>query len=392
MYGHMELFLPNIIKKIEEFNWGGSFLTTNEPKPLSIRHLSVMAESFPMAVLVAGPDQKIVIANHHTEDLFGYAHSELNGQPIDLLVPESHRPKHTQQVNGFYSWAAHRPMGMGRDVIGRHKNGHEIPMEVGLSPIQLDEGFFVIASCVSLVIRRTLEESLKRSNSELEQFASIASHDLREPLRKVHWFAELLKEECSTQLTESGKDYLTRMQRAVVRMRLLIDGLLEYSRVLHKSPAFEKVDLKDLVAQVENDLEVAIVESGAEITKSDLPLIEGDRMQMKQLFQNLIANSLKYRKPEISPHITITSEILSDSRVEIRVKDNGIGFQEKYSNQIFQSFKRLHNWSEYEGVGMGLAICRKVVDRHQGSIQAIGAPNEGATFVITLPLKQENPS
>jgi signal transduction histidine kinase len=228
---------------------------------------------------------------------------------------------------------------------------------------------------------------LSRSNAELEQFASIASHDLQEPLRKVQTFAAQLNATESDRLSEQGQDFLRRMSDAAGRMRALIDDLLMFSRVSTKARPFTAVDLSDTVGYVLTDLEIAIEESGAQLTIDPLPTIEAEPMQMRQLLQNLLGNALKFRRDGVTPEITVGATV-ADGIAELTVSDNGLGFDAQFATRIFRAFERLHGTSAYPGTGIGLALCRKIVERHHGTITANGHENEGATFTIRLPLEQ----
>ncbi|MCL6590062.1 MAG: HAMP domain-containing protein [Firmicutes bacterium] len=234
-------------------------------------------------------------------------------------------------------------------------------------------------------------ERLEKSNMELEQFAYIASHDLQEPLRKIQMFGAKLQENHSQALDEKALDYLQRMNNAAVRMEKLIRDLLHYSRVSANNQTFEPVDLNLIIKEALNDLEVTINESQAEIIVGQLPIVQGDPLQMLELFQNLIGNSIKYHQPNIAPKIRVQSEIIFESGQgfhKIEVIDNGIGFDNAYAEKIFGLFQRLHGRSEYQGTGIGLAICRKIVTTHGGVITASGKIGEGAVFTIKLPVNQ----
>jgi len=246
---------------------------------------------------------------------------------------------------------------------------------------------------------RLAAEQLRRSNLELQDFASIASHDLQEPLRKIQAFGDRLKMKCSESLGENGRDYLDRIQDAARRMQILLHDLLTLSRVTSKAQPFEPVDLLKVIKEVISDLEVRIEQSNADVEIGALPTIDADEAQMRQLLQNLISNALKFHRPEVKPEVTISGKIFDNVEslpgampgediCQIMVKDNGIGFDDQYSERIFQVFQRLHSRSEYEGTGIGLAVCRKIADRHGGTIVAKSAEGEGATFIVTLPVKQ----
>lgn len=252
---------------------------------------------------------------------------------------------------------------------------------------------------------RMLNAKLERSNRELQDFAQVASHDLQEPMRKILAFGDRLKTKDGGALSEQGRDYLERMQSAAHRMQRLINDLLSFSRVTTKVQPFAPVDLRLLMRDVLSDLEVPIEGARASVEVGVLPLIEADAIQIRQLLQNLISNALKYQRPGVKPIIKVRSEILQDRRQEAKdpyaadgtlcqlfVEDNGIGFDEKYLDRIFTIFERLHGRKEYEGTGVGLAICRRIVERHGGHITAHSKPGEGATFIVTIPFRQRKES
>jgi PAS domain S-box-containing protein len=241
---------------------------------------------------------------------------------------------------------------------------------------------------------KIFNQKLQQSNRELEDFAYVASHDLQEPLRKVQAFSDRLKTKYSEKLEGDGLDYLERMRSAASRMQLLIQDLLSFSRISTKAQPFVAVNLETVTQEVLSDLEVKIEETGATIELKGLPTIDADPMQMRQLMQNLIGNALKFRQKETTPFISISAEPIKSNgnglgpQCQISVADNGIGFDEKYTDKIFAVFQRLHGRAEYEGSGVGLSICRKIAERHNGSITAQSIPGDGATFVVILPLTQ----
>jgi signal transduction histidine kinase len=243
---------------------------------------------------------------------------------------------------------------------------------------------------------RVFAEKLQRSNRELENFANIASHDLQEPLRKVIAFGEKLKTKYSEVINESGRDYLERMQNAARRMQTLINDLLSFSRVSTKAQPFVPVNLTKVAHEVISDLEVLIKQKNGRVEVDDLITIDADPLQMRQLLQNLIGNALKFSKEDTPPIVKIYGKVIHpkdgetpEKLYELTVEDNGIGFEERYADRIFGVFQRLHSRKEYEGTGIGLSICHKIVERHNGKIIAKSSPGEGATFIITLPLKQK---
>lgn len=241
---------------------------------------------------------------------------------------------------------------------------------------------------------------LNRSNAELEEFAYVASHDMQEPLRKLLTFSERLTSKFKDVLQDEGQLYLNRIAAATDNMRLLIDNLLDFSRISRTGEAFETTGLDDVLHKVLSDLEVSIEEKQATVTADKLPAIEAQAPQMKQLFTNILSNALKFRKPSVSPVINITSVPVAAEEVirhglrnqtryhKIQFSDNGIGFEQEYANRIFQIFQRLHGKAEYPGSGIGLAICKKIVEYHNGLIYAKGQLDEGAVITVILPEKQ----
>ncbi len=255
-----------------------------------------------------------------------------------------------------------------------------------------------------LVERRTL--ALRRSNEELEKFAYIASHDLQEPLRKIQAFGDRLSTRFKAGLGEQGQDYITRMLDSAGRMRRLIDDLLSFSRVTTKVNPLAPVDLNAVVRDVLSDLEIRIAQSDGRVEVGPLPTLPADPVQMRQLFQNLISNALKFQRPGVPPVVTVTAKYLravlpeppsksvaplpaTPASYRLTVRDNGIGFEPQYATRIFELFQRLHGRQQYEGTGLGLAICKKIAERHGGTIVAEGLPGEGSTFTIDLPLTLE---
>ena len=265
-------------------------------------------------------------------------------------------------------------------------------------------GFYFFAS--DITERKHSEERLRhqaqelaRSNAELEQFAHIASHDLQEPLRKVQTFSDRLRTCCATKLDGQELEYLERMHKATNRMQTLIRDLLTFSRVGTKTNPFQQVQLSMLVNEVLSDLETLAINTRATVHCHDLPVIEADPTQMRQLFQNLIVNALKFHKPDTPPLIHIEASL--DSQLTtlnhvptwtIAIRDNGIGFEQQYADRIFGVFQRLHGRDKYEGTGIGLSICKKVMERHHGRISATSSPGQGATFTLSLPAKQPSRS
>ena len=326
--------------------------------------------------------------------------AKLTGWPIDELIGRSEQEifvSNGHKADGI-------PLGQHPDerVLYR-KDGTRFPVEFVKTPI--NENGRVVGSVVvfkDITERKQVEDSLSRkaselarSNAELEQFAFVASHDLQEPLRKIQAFGDRLKVKCEPLQAPDIRDYLERMQSAAARMRTLINDLLAFSRVIRSSEPFVPVDLGVVTREVLGDLEVRMEKSGAKVELENLPTLDADPMQMRQLMLNLLGNALKFQPPGASPLIKISATTLTplsrEPQCEIRVQDNGIGFDEKYMDKVFAVFQRLHGRTEYEGTGVGLAVCRRIADRHHGTITAQSQPGKGATFIVTLPLKQAAP-
>lgn len=228
--------------------------------------------------------------------------------------------------------------------------------------------------------------ALQTSNKELESFAYVASHDLKEPLSKIAFFASQLKEYSKNSDHEKVQDSVERIQKAIGRMERLINDLLDFSRIQRKPDQIKRVDLNKIVQEVIADLDVRIQELQAQITIEALPLITGQELQMRQLFQNLLANALKFHRKEVAPHIDVRCQRLGGDGIQITVADNGIGFENDYKDKIFEPFERLHPRSVYEGTGLGLAICKKIVEHHGGQIRAESQLGVGTEFIIHFPL------
>ena len=224
-------------------------------------------------------------------------------------------------------------------------------------------------------------------NKELQEFAFVASHDLREPLRKIQTFGDRLMCRCADTLSEEARDNLTRMIKSAARMSELLDALLRYSRVASRTIQFEVTDVRKAVTEALSDLEIVIKRVGGRVEIGELPHIEADAVQLRQLFQNLIGNALKYHREDEKPVVQVYGEIEGEN-CRIFIEDNCIGFDNKYCDHIFKPFERLHGHNQYEGLGMGLAICRKIAERHRGSITVTSTPGKGSVFIVTLPVKQ----
>lgn len=359
--------------------------------------LTQVFESTPNGLLVINSKGRIELANTQAEMIFGYARGELAGLDIEMLVPMKYRAHHIDDRRQYVDAPEKRAMGAGRDLYGQRKDGSEVALEIGLNPVAAQPGSDIIAAVVDVSFRkraeqqiRTKADALQHNNEELQQFAFIASHDLREPLRKVLAFSNLLTSGRYGSFDQKGTEFISYITDAANRMQDLLDSLLSYSRVTSKAQPFLAVDLNRVVATVMDDLQLSINEKSAHIECGALESVVADEVQMRQLFQNLISNSLKYAQAGVAPHLRIEGQRADSGYYRITVTDNGIGFEQQYAEQIFDVFKRLHGRGVYPGTGMGLAIARKIVERHSGRISARSSPDSGATFEILLPLDQES--
>ena len=293
-----------------------------------------------------------------------------------------------------FEYMMEAPVGW-RDFVITTRNGAKL--DTSWSNVRLSDGSH-IGIGIDLRERKKKEQELIRKNEELQDFAYMASHDLQEPLRKVNTFAAILEEEYARVLDEQGRDFIGRMVEATQRMQTLLSSLVQYSRIGWESEKLVPVDLNVVVQDAISALSVEIEETEGKIQADALPTITGDLIQLTQLFQNLIHNALKFSRKEYPPEVKITGAVepmtLSAGNeaptkgVRIEVTDNGIGFKENFAETVFKPFKRLHGRSDYPGAGMGLAICRRIVERHGGDISVHSEPGEGTTFEIVFPLKQ----
>lgn len=367
---------------------------------ISSATLKKIFDSMPYGIVMIDRDKIIVNANRAALTLMGYESEEqVAGRSCrDTFCPAEGRACPVVDLGGTVDHA---------ERILVKKDGRRIPILESIVPLALGgrdvllEAFADISDLKKAEEElRIFSERLKRSNRELEDFAHIASHDLQEPLRKVRAFGDRLRANLGDKLDDQASDYLQRMQNAATRMQVFISDLLSFSRVSTKAQPFTSVDLAGTVREVAADMETRLEETGGRLDVGALPVVEADPLQMRQLLQNLIGNALKFHKDGEPPVVKVSGGIVRGSNgnalpegdcVELVVEDNGIGFDEKYADRIFGVFQRLHGRSQYEGTGIGLSICQKIVERHGGVIRVKSSPGQGAAFTVTLPRTSPKP-
>jgi len=370
----------------------------------SEKRISALFEAATEGLVISNLDGEIVMVNKKTEELFGYPREELLGKKVETLVPKQYNSKHKEYRQQYYNHPEPRPMGQGRDLHGIKKNGERLPVEIGLNYFETDEGKFVINYIIDITQRKSAENQLlkahkelqqkaielKQSNEELEQFAYVASHDLQEPLRMVASYTQLLARRYKDKLDNDANDFINYAVDGAHRMQQLLNDLLQFSRVGTRAKPFEPVESKVIIKNALKNLERFIQENNAEINiESELPELSADKLQLTQLFQNLIHNAVKFNE-DAQPKVWISATEQKEYW-QFRVSDNGVGIDPEYQKRIFVIFQRLHNRDAYDGSGIGLAICKKIVERHGGKIWVESASDEGTTFYFTIAKGLESP-
>jgi PAS domain S-box-containing protein len=361
------------------------------------RHLAAMEgryrgllEAAPDAMVVVNQQGEIVLLNVQAENQFGYPRDELVGQQVTNIIPEGFAERLIADDLRSAADALAQQIGTGIELTGRRKDGTEFPIEIMLSPLENADGTLVTAAIRNISVRKTAEQKLldnmaelNRSNEELGQFAYIASHDLQEPLRMVTSYTQLLAKRYKGQLDADADEFIEFAVDGALRMQRLIEDLLAFSRVATMGSELVETSSEFALEQALQNLHWAIKDSGALVTHDPLPAVEADGTQLVQLFQNLIGNAIKYQGPGIPVvHVSVAQD--AGRRWTFAIRDNGLGIDPQFFERIFGMFQRLHKRGEFSGTGIGLAICKKIVERHGGTLTVESSPGKGSTFSFVL--------
>lgn len=335
--------------------------------------------------------------NPAAERIFGYTADEVIGQNISVLMPEPYHSQHDAYIHNYIHTGKAKIIGIGREVSGKRKNGSLFPLDLAVGSFVIDGQMKFVGTIRDISDRKLYEEArenlltaLTQANTELERFAYIASHDMQEPLRMISNFSKLIATEYRENLDDAGKEYLNFVLSASGRMQALIADLLEYSRLNTGPVRLDLINTEEIVTVALQNLATSIVEKQADITFEKLPQVRYNTVQCMRLFQNLLANAIKFQPRGQKPVVQIKASGDAASHWTFSISDNGIGMREDQCSIIFDPFKRLHSWDSYKGSGIGLSACRKIVENHGGKIWVTSTPGKGSTFWFTVPKHNED--
>ncbi|MCD9013974.1 sensor histidine kinase [Parachryseolinea silvisoli] len=359
-------------------------IITNHELAMAEEQFRQVVESSPNAIVVINVKGLITLVNNQTEKLFEYDRDELIGNKAEMLMPERFRDQYSHHRAMFFNAPQTRSVGADHELYALSKSGTEIQVEIGLNPIETVKGKKILVSIIDITERKAQEVMLIKHNKELEQFAYVASHDLQEPLRTVANYMDVFETDYLPLLDDKARQYIKSVTRATERMSMLIKSLLAFSRLGHNK-VLVSVDCNDLVADVLDDLATVIEKSDATICISPLPVLNLYEVEMRQVFQNLITNAIKFMKKHAKPKIEIGAEQIKD-RWRFSIRDNGIGIAANSFDRVFDIFQRLHTSKTYEGSGIGLANCKKIIQLHGGDISIESTLGKGTTFYFDVPI------
>lgn len=336
-------------------------------------------------------DDKAIIKsfNPSAVRIFGYQPEEVLGRNVNMLMPEPYHSEHDGYLRNYITTGTEKVIGKGREVSARRKDGTVFPMELGINKMVISNQVMFVGTIRDISDRKRAEEALLRSNEELERFAYLASHDLQEPVRMVRNFTKLLHDEYKDSIGGDGIEYMNFIIDASQRMQELINDLLEYSRVGYEAGEISEVHCNSMVNVALANLSEVIEEAKAEVIVEDLPIVTANSIRFMRLIQNLVGNGIKYRDRLRQPKIRISAKD-NGSEWLFCIEDNGIGIKDEYLEQIFIIFKRLHSKHEYKGTGIGLTVCKKIVESFEGKIWATSVFGEGTKFFFTIQKRDES--
>jgi len=362
----------------------------SESKESEARYRGLL-EAAPDAMVVVNQAGEIVLLNLQAETQFGYRRDELLGQKVKNIIPEGFAERIIADGTRSAAEALAQQIGAGIELVGRRKDGSEFPIEIMLSPLESAEGTLVTAAIRDITERKESDEhlaktveELKRSNDDLQQFAYVSSHDLQEPLRMVSSYTQLLAKRYKGRLDSDADEFITFAVDGCKRMQGLIQDLLAYSRAGTNERKLREVPSENALQKALINLRAAIKQSGAVVTHDALPAVTTDETQLTQVFQNLVGNAIKYRRAE-EPRVHVSAARNDCNEWTFSVRDNGLGIDSQYFERIFVLFQRLHGRDEFEGTGIGLAVCKRIVERMGGKIWVESQPEKGSTFYFALP-------